>query len=156
MYHYTECGLDNVWLENGYTVRKTAYGEATSVIDVDGLLKALALSLTKKKGRLTGKELRFMRTCMCLSQGRLGKLVGSSENAVSLWERHGKVPKTEDAVVRMLVLEKYAGDGNMEKALELANDVDRMVNQRLVAKARAHEWKARVLAHNDERFALAA
>lgn len=155
MYHYTECGLDNVWLENGYTTRKTAYGDGTAVVDVDGLLKALALSLTKKKGRLTGKEFRFLRTCMCLSQERLGKIVGATEGAVSLWERHGKVPKTEDAVMRMLVLDKYAEDGNMEKALLLANDVDRMLSK-LVAKARDHTWKARIASPNDERFALAA
>lgn len=31
MYHYTQCGLDNVWLENGYKVKKTAYGQAVAV-----------------------------------------------------------------------------------------------------------------------------
>jgi hypothetical protein len=39
MYHYTESGLRNVWLENGVTRRKTAYGVATSIQDVDGLHK---------------------------------------------------------------------------------------------------------------------
>jgi putative transcriptional regulator len=30
-YHYTECGLDNVYLENGFTVHKTAYGRGVSI-----------------------------------------------------------------------------------------------------------------------------
>ena len=27
-YRYTESGLTNVWLANGYTIRKTKYGKA--------------------------------------------------------------------------------------------------------------------------------
>jgi hypothetical protein len=36
MYHYTESGLDNVWLANGYTVIETPYGKGVSVRDADG------------------------------------------------------------------------------------------------------------------------
>jgi len=71
MYHYTECGLRNVWLENGYNSRKTGYGEAVSVEDVDGLHALLALRLADKKGSLTAAELRFLRTHLCLSQASL-------------------------------------------------------------------------------------
>ena len=39
-YRYTESGLTNVWLANGYTIRKTKYGEGVSVQDVDGLTRA--------------------------------------------------------------------------------------------------------------------
>jgi DNA-binding transcriptional regulator YiaG len=92
MYHYTESGLDNVWLENGYTVMKTPYGKATSVVDADALHELLAIGLTDKKGRITGKEFRFLRTMACLSQKSLAHMVGVSEQALSLWERTGKVP----------------------------------------------------------------
>ncbi len=37
MYHYTESGLRNVYLKNGYTITKTEYGEAISIKDVAGL-----------------------------------------------------------------------------------------------------------------------
>ncbi len=30
MYHYTESGLRNVWLENGVIKRKTAHGDGDS------------------------------------------------------------------------------------------------------------------------------
>jgi len=43
MYHYTLCGLDNVWLENGYQVRETSYGQGISVHDVEGLHEVIAL-----------------------------------------------------------------------------------------------------------------
>ncbi|GAB3487635.1 hypothetical protein GCM10027399_01620 [Curvibacter fontanus] len=94
MYHYTQCGLDNVWLENGYKGKKTAYGQAVAVEDADGLHQAL--ELVAKQGRLNGKELKFLHVAMGLSQGRLGKLLGATEQSVSLCERTGKVPQAAE------------------------------------------------------------
>lgn len=150
MYHYTESGLENVWLENGYTVKQTPYGKGVAVIDADQLHEMLAIWLTKKPGRLTGKEFRFLRTMMCLSQESLAKMIGVTDQALSLWERHGKVPKTGDAVVRMLITEKLQGDGKMSEMLERINTVDRLVNQQIVAKARQHRWTAKNQAEKPE------
>ena len=150
MHHYMACGLDNVWLENGYRVKKTPYGKAVSVVDADELHNILALRLAKKEGRLTGKELRFLRTLMCLSQANLAKMVGVGEQAVSLWERTGKVPKSGDALARLLVLEKLAGDGKMTEVIDRINTVDRLVNQQIVARAARHKWTAKTQAEKPE------
>lgn len=37
MYHYTDGGLKNVWLVNGYTLREMPYGEGIAINDLDGL-----------------------------------------------------------------------------------------------------------------------
>jgi hypothetical protein len=37
MYGYDDAGLRNVWLANGYTVRKTRYGKAVAIENVGGL-----------------------------------------------------------------------------------------------------------------------
>ena len=40
-YHYTESGLSNVWLENGYTIEQDPnYGELVSIANVRGLHEA--------------------------------------------------------------------------------------------------------------------
>lgn len=134
MYHYTESGLDNVWLENGYTEKRTAYGQAVAVVDVQGLHEMLALRICQKNGRITGKELRFLRTLLALSQGGLGKMLDVTDQAVSIWERTGKVPKSSDAFVRMLVLAKLDGDQTVAQLLERITTVERIVNQRIVAR----------------------
>jgi hypothetical protein len=54
-YHYTESGLANVWLVNGFTRRKTKYGDGVSIRNVDELHRALAQALAIKP-RLTGNE----------------------------------------------------------------------------------------------------
>jgi DNA-binding transcriptional regulator YiaG len=143
MHHYTESGLDTVWLKNGYTVKKTPYGKAVAVIDADSLHKMLAAWLTKKEGRLTGKEFRYLRGMLCLSQLNAAKMLGFTEGAVSLWERTGKVPSAGDALMRLLVLEKLQGDGKVREVIERVNAVDRLVNQNIVASERGHKWSAK-------------
>src|SRR6266581_2908061 len=102
MYHYTDGGLRNVWLKNGYVEKDTPYGKAVSFHDLDGLTKAICMALSSKPGKVTGAEFRYIRSGLLLSQKSLGQLLGCTEQAVAKWEKTGKVPKTADYVVRMI------------------------------------------------------
>ena len=105
--HYTACGLDNVWLANGFSVKETKYGKGIAIDDVEGLHRLLAGHLIDKPGLLTGKEFRFLRVHLGLTQQGLGKLMGTlTENAVSLWERKDAVPAINDHWLRMHVIAK--------------------------------------------------
>jgi hypothetical protein len=73
MYHFTDGGLRNVWLQNGFEIKQTAYGESVSIEHVDGLTRAICTALIRKKSRLTGAEFRYIRTTMLLSQASAGK-----------------------------------------------------------------------------------
>ena len=70
-FHDTACGLDNVWLVNGFKVKATRHGNAVAVSDVDGLHHLIAQTLTDKPGRLTGKAFRFLRTLCVFKQQSL-------------------------------------------------------------------------------------
>jgi DNA-binding transcriptional regulator YiaG len=133
-FQYTACGLDNVWLANGYTVKATRHGNAVAVNDVDGLHKLIAQTLIEKKGRLTGKEFRFLRTQLGLSQEALGALLDFSENAVSLWERKDTVPATCDQWLRMSVLAKLEGNAKLADAIARTQSVHKLVYQKYVVK----------------------
>lgn len=152
MYHYTESGLRNVWLQNGYTVRKTAYGEAVAIDGVEGLHALLALRLSEKKGALTATELRFLRTHLCLSQASLAKMLGVTDQSVSLWERKGRVPKSADKLMRISVLGAIDGDRRIGEVLDRINTVERIVNQKIVAKETRNKWTATI--SNDEAVAV--
>lgn len=141
MYHYTECGLDNVWLENGYREKDTPYGKAIAISDTDGLHTLLANELLQKPGRLTGKEFRFLRLRLGLSQAAVAKAQGVTEQNVSLWERHGKVPKANDQLIRVMLLLHDANDKMLRKAFDRMMTVERLVNQRIVAHATQKGWK---------------
>jgi DNA-binding transcriptional regulator YiaG len=131
---YTACGLDNVWLANGYKVKTTRHGDAVAVNDVDGLHKLIAQTLIDKPGRLTGKEFRFLRTQLGLSQEALGVVLDFSENAVSLWERKDSVPAACDQWLRMSVLAKLEGNAKLADAIARTQTIHKLIYQKYVVK----------------------
>lgn len=141
MYHYTECGLDNVWLANGYTVKDTPYGKAISIEHADALHRLLADQLVDKVGRLTGKEFRFLRVQLGMSQAVMARAHGVSEQNVSLWERHGKVPKANDHLLRIFVMGHRTNNKRLRQAIDRMMTVERLVHQRIIAQATPAGWE---------------
>lgn len=145
MYHYTQCGLDNVWLENGFELKSTPYGKAAAVHDVDGLHALLAAKLVEKHGPLTGKEFRFLRAWLGLTQEALAQLMGVTEGALSLWERKDAVPRLNEKMLRLMVLAKTDGNATVHDAIERINTVHKLVNQKYVVSEHDHQRVVRVL-----------
>lgn len=99
-YHYVQCGLDYVWLTNGYKVEETPYGAGVTIDGVDALHKSIAEYLTEKPGRLTGAEFRFLRLELDMSQRRIGELMGKEAQTVALWEKSNKLNQDVDFMIR--------------------------------------------------------
>ena len=152
MYHYTECGLNNVWLKNGFNIIETPYGTATSIDDVDSLHRIIALSLVKKKGKIDGAELRFLRIILRLTQLQLGKLLGTTEQTVSLWERNDTINPAADMMVRLLVAEKLNAHPQPSHIAAVASAVQ-SIKERIVAFERKKNWGA--ILQKESNFSLA-
>jgi DNA-binding transcriptional regulator YiaG len=143
MYHYTDGGLRNVWLRNGYVMHETPYGKAVSFQDGDGLIRAVCLALTRKVGRLTGVEFRYIRASgFLMSQPSLAKLLGVDGQTVARWEKSGKVPKWADKLVRLLYTAHADGNEAIQNVVARINDVDRLVNQDITLEATSAGWEA--------------
>ena len=119
-YHYTDSGLDNIWLENGYTVHQTAYGEGVAIGDTGELHKAIGEWLVTAPRPFTGAELRFIRLEMELTQRELADMLGVEEQAVRRWEKargksfHGAA----DRLVRAIYTEFLDSTGSVRKMVE--------------------------------------
>ena len=111
-YHYTECGLDDVFLMNGFEWNASPRGRTIAIKDIDALNRAIGEHLSRRKKDLSGKEMRFLRREMLMSQATLAHLLKVSEQTIHRWET-GKsaFPKAAEAVIRRLYLEH----GSVEK-----------------------------------------
>ena len=141
MYHYTDGGLRNVWLANGYEIKQTPYGEGVSFHNLDGLTQTICMALTNKASLLTGAEFRYIRSAgMLLSQPALGKLMGIDGQSVARWEKTSKVPQWADKLVRLLYTAQAEGNEPIAKAVERIKIVERLVKQKIVVKESRGQW----------------
>jgi putative transcriptional regulator len=139
MYNYTEIGLRYTWLENGVTRRTTAYGVATSIQDVDGLHKVIGRALAQKS-HLTGTEFRFLRKELDLSQDRLVHLIGTTEQTIALWEKHGKIAKAADRMLRAIYLEAIDRNVKLKEMSEHTGDLGWRDKEKMVFHDTDHGW----------------
>ena len=140
MIRFTDAGLRNVYLQNGYVEHQTPYGKGVSYHDVDGLMKAICIALTKKPGKLTGAEFRYIRNNLLMSQKSLGELLGYTEQAVAKWEKLGKIPKVADGVIRMVFAAKNDGHQKINASIEYFNLFDRITNSKIVVTEKRNKW----------------
>ena len=133
MYQYTECGLDNVTLENGYEIHDTAEGRGVSIHDIDGLHRAIAKALIDKAAPLTGAEFRFLRTELDLSQNAIGNLMERTDQMVAKWEKgESSVPRLADAAIRNFYVESR-GKQPIAGLLQRLAELDREIHRRTIA-----------------------
>ena len=113
-YRYTESGLNNVVIE-GIEVVKDDLGDTVYCIpNVRGLHRAIAHAIITHDVGISGKELRFLRTEMGLTQKELAKILGVARVTVTRWETAEKpIDRHAEFVVRMLAAEKLGINPDM-------------------------------------------
>ena len=125
MYQYKESGLDNVYLENGYRIHKTPYGEGVSILDSEGLHKVIGQGLVNIQKPLNGAELRFLRLEMDTTQKDLAAMLGTTEQTLRLWEKHRtkSLPGSSDRLLRTLYSDYIGGKGSVRRILKRLSDI---------------------------------
>ncbi len=142
MYHYTDGGLRNIWLANGYERMDTAYGKAVTIQDLPGLTKAICKALIRKNSKLTGAEFRYLRQAILMSQATLGKALGRTDQAIAGWEKNSKVPKFADQMLRVFYAAHADGNEQIKNIIHAMNDVERTIN--FVMTETKKGWESKV------------
>lgn len=147
-YHYRACGLENVYLLNGFSIEQTKYGRTVAIDDMDGLHCAIGRRLVLEKKGLTGRELRFLRREMKLSQTGLGRLLGKSGQAVARWEK-GQSPVDTAAgnLFRLLYLQHIGGNRKVKALLERLAKLDELIEgERMSFEETDGGWRPHIAA----------
>jgi DNA-binding transcriptional regulator YiaG len=155
-YHYTEGGLDYVYLLDGFEMVETGHGQAVRVANASKLDKAIALAVVRRQSRLAGQEVRFLRGLLDMTQEELGRALGKDAQTVARWEK-GKteLPSTEDIAIRQIYLEKT---GHRQRFIETSRQVAKLENRveevRFKTNGRQDWSEAASVAINEGRRAL--
>jgi DNA-binding transcriptional regulator YiaG len=114
-YRYTDSGLDNVMIEGVNFVADDAGEECVLIPNVNGLHKTIAHGIVARRGSMSGRELRFIRTEMGMTQAQLAEMLHREPLAVSRWERgESPIDGNAEALVRLYAIQ----------ALKLPDDPD--------------------------------
>lgn len=107
IYKYSECGLDDVIIEGLEVVLDDAGEEVYCIPNLPSLHRAIAQSIIGRDSGLSGKELRFLRTEMGLSQAELGDVLGVSRATINRWEQgRSDIDGNAQVVIRLVASER--------------------------------------------------
>jgi DNA-binding transcriptional regulator YiaG len=104
-YHYTESGLDTVWLENGFKIETHPnYGDLISIMNPRGLHECIGRWVVSQPRTLNGAEFRFLRTELDMAQKTLADVLGTNEQSIAKWEKARTKAVANKAAERLLRL----------------------------------------------------
>lgn len=143
-YHYLESGLDNIYLINGFEITKEDEDTFISFNDLHGLHEAIAAKLVHQTKSLNGKEFRFLRTEMDMSQNTLSKCFGVTEQTVARWEKgQTEIPRTSDVSLRSMYLESIKHESNISALLsQIAENEGTMAKLEFEMDTQNKHWKS--------------
>jgi DNA-binding transcriptional regulator YiaG len=129
--HYTACGLDDVYLFNGFKKETIADEEYVTIEDLDGLWKAIGLHLVTTRKALAPKEIKFLRHHMDLTQAELASRMRVTDQTVARWEKGiNELSGPADMMLRALFLgSKIAQPEGTEYLHEIIKLWDELVEQ---------------------------
>lgn len=140
-YHYQECGLDDVYLVNGFQFHDVDGEKGVVIQNVDGLHQAIADNIVMNKSLLGGRDIRFLRKHMRLTQADMAQWIGCDPQTVARWEKdQTRIPGPADRLMRLLHASTYLKDVNILAMIRQMADLDETMGKE-VFKESEGEWK---------------
>lgn len=132
-YHYTECGLGNVFLKNGFRFFVVDGKREVHIEDKAGLHRAIGKRICDERF-INGDEFKFLRSELGMTRERLGKVVGVSETMVYLWEKNSAIPRQAVAAIKALYLDYIQAHYQMMVLLDNAKREAGSMQQEIYAE----------------------
>lgn len=119
---YRACGLDEIYLVNGYDLEDHDGEQHMSVQKMEELHQAIGRHLVTHRKGLAPKEIRFLRNTMDLTQAELALRLGNNAQSVARWEKgECEVPGASEKLLRVVFLASLLTDEEMAALKEFLN-----------------------------------
>ena len=106
-YHYTESGRDNVIVYGVEPCLDDDGDEVITIANISGLHSTIASAIVTHESGISGKELRFLRTEMGMTQAELARIVHHNSQSIARWEKSEcPIDPTAEALIRLLAAER--------------------------------------------------
>lgn len=138
---YLDCGLDDVYLLSGYDRVSTPYGDGITVKNADELHRAIGLYLVTERKILTGKEIRFLRKQMALTQAELGRRLRLSDQQVARWEKgQSDLSGPADFLLRLWYFKHLGAEIDPLAISQALEETDSNITEKAVFAKTADGW----------------
>lgn len=138
---YKGCGLDDVFLASGYEIERTPYGEGVRIKNLDSLHVQIGLHLVKYRKSLSGREIRFLRHQMDLTQSELARFFGCNVQQVARYEKEkSRLTGPADRILRILFEEHVNKTGSIREILSSLDEMDDSQDQMIFEDVDG-EWR---------------
>lgn len=142
-FHYTACGLNNVFIHGLDVVCDDAGNDTIHIPRINQLHRVIAEGIVSHDFAMDGSELRFLRTEMGMTQDQLAQIMGVKKLSVGRWERgESSIGTVHEAFVRKLAIEK------------LKLPVDRAIDELTSQVAPQRALQSINVAANDNKYSL--
>ena len=92
---------------------------------------------------MSGKEIRFLRQQMDLTQSELARLIGCDAQQIARYEKgQNRMPGPADRVLRMLYREHLNDTCSTRAILEALDELDGRMDERQIFTETADGWKS--------------
>jgi putative zinc finger/helix-turn-helix YgiT family protein len=136
-HHFTESGLDNVWISNAAFMVCEKCGERILRLPHPlELVKCIGEAVILSDGPLTNKEIKFLRKSLFLKSAEFANLIGVTRITVSRWENAETPPDTSnDRLIRLT----YANKANLPESV-IAGLLERFQKEDFARKPAKSPW----------------
>ena len=118
-HHYTACGLDDVYLFNGFKIEEGDYGRGVAVERLDDLHKAIALHIVAHRKRLSARQFKFLRKQMNATQNEMAKILGVDAQTIARYEKaETAISGPADHLVRFMYVYSQLPEREKRAAIE--------------------------------------
>lgn len=144
MYHYTECGLENIYLKNGFVITEEDGEEFVSYTNFDGIQQAIAMAICSQKKWMSSEQFKFLRKEFNLSQSGLGGLLYCDRQTIARWEKtEVEIPRLTDVMFRALYLESIDKESHVYLTIQALADAEIAdIHSQILLEEKDGHWMA--------------
>jgi len=112
-YHYTDCGLKNVYIHGLDIVDDDAGNATVHIPRINQLHRVISEGIVNHAHGMEGDEIRFLRSEMGYTQAQLATIMHVTQLTVGRWERSdNEIGGANEALLRRLSVEKLGLDAS--------------------------------------------